>query len=228
MINHYCETELCELIKELNRNGYLPLSNFGAVSLCDRANSVVYCSPKLGDGFNIQDWQLLRPEDVVAVDLQGKRLKEFASAPAMELESHLAIYRARPLVNAIAHIQPIHVAGFVSAGIDMLPVMVEDVKTMIGGEDGVVRCAPFVRYCSQEYIDTVLATLAPDKKCALLQNNGAVCVEINAGELYSICTIVERQAQMEVFATSLGHIEYIDLDMAIDESIRPKRNKSAQ
>lgn len=227
MINHHYETELCELIKELNRNGYLPLSNFGSVSLLDRVNSVVYCSPKLGEGFRISDWQLLRPEDVVAVDLQGNRLKEFASVPAIELETHLAIYRTRPQVNAVAHIQPIHVAAFAAAGIDMLPVMVEDVKTMIGGEDGVIHCAPFVRYCSPEYTTAVLATLAPDKKCALLQNNGALCVEANAGELYSICTIVERQAHMEIYATSLGHVEYIDLDMAIDESIRPKRRKNA-
>ncbi len=228
MVLKQWEEALCGLIKRLDANGYLSSGKFCSVSLFDREHSVIYLSPGLDDRFHIGDWQLMRPEDAVAVDSEGRQLKEYAPLSSPELETHLAIYRQRPLVSALAHIQPVHAAAFSAAGNDMHPVMVEDVKTMIGGEDGIVRSAPFAGYGSQAYTDHILKALDPDKKAAFMRFNGAFCAEVNAEELYSICTILERQAQMEIYALSLGSIQYIDLDMAIDESIRPKRKTCAK
>jgi hypothetical protein len=110
----------------------------------------------------------------------------------------------------------------------MCPVMVEDVKTMIGGEDGVIRSARKNGCLSDAFTAAVLEGLSPDKKAVFLPFNGAICMDSDSVEAFSICTILERQSQMEVDACSLGNIDYIDLDMTIDESIRPIRKKTSE
>ncbi|MCE5281118.1 MAG: class II aldolase/adducin family protein [Deltaproteobacteria bacterium] len=225
MINHRCEKETCDIIKHLHKNGFMSDGIFSAVSIRDSQTQIIYMSPRLDDNFKLKSWGYLRPEDIVAVDMGGNSLKEYSPLPPLELSVHLSIYRDRPSMNSIMHIHPEHVSAFSAVKKDMHPVMVEDVKTMIGGENGIVRCAPFTPYCSEAFTASVMTALSPDKKAIFLQANGAICIGEDTEEAYSMCTILERQAQMEIYATSLGRVNYIDIDMVIDETIRPiKKN----
>jgi len=59
---------------------------------------------------------MMRPEDMVVVDLHGKKLSG-AYSPSSEIVMHLTIYRMRPDVGAVVHAHPCTATGFASAGI---------------------------------------------------------------------------------------------------------------
>ncbi|MFH1081445.1 MAG: class II aldolase/adducin family protein [Pseudomonadota bacterium] len=221
MINARCEKEVSDMMKQLCKHGFLSNGILGAVSMLDSQTQIIYISPQISHHFNIKTWSYLRPEDIVAVDMAGNNLKEYSPAPSLELSTHREIYKTRPNMHSIMHIYSEYVSAFAAVKKDMYPVMVEDVKTMIGGGNGVVRCTPFAPYCSGEFTASIVTSLSPDKKATFLQANGAICIGEDAEEAYSMCTILERQAQMEIYATSLGQINYVDIDMVIDEAIRP-------
>ncbi len=59
---------------------------------------------------------LLKPADMVEVDLAGKPRKRGTRKPTSELDLHLRILRHRPDVHAVVHAHPPVATGFAVAG----------------------------------------------------------------------------------------------------------------
>lgn len=224
-LSNIFQAELCSFIKKLSENKFVTYSNFGAASIRDEKTGQIFITPAVTDKFNIRDWKYLRPEDVVVLDADGELVNTLTRQPSEEYQVHLAIYKERPEINAIAHVYSEHILAYSVTGKDLNPAMVEDVKTEIGGDDGVVRCVPLKPLRSDEYIRSILHGLRDKKKAVFSRYNGAFCMDNSASNAYCMAAVLERQTTMEIDAHVLGGVNYIDIEMMIDESIRPIRRR---
>ncbi|MDR1520168.1 MAG: L-ribulose-5-phosphate 4-epimerase AraD [Planctomycetota bacterium] len=93
---------------ELADNGLAPLT-WGNASGIDRETGLVLIKPS-GVAYN-----LLRPEDLVALALDGK-IVEGRLRPSSDAPTHLALYRAWPEIGGVVHTHSIFAVSFAQAG----------------------------------------------------------------------------------------------------------------
>ncbi|MEU3446862.1 class II aldolase/adducin family protein [Streptomyces thermolilacinus] len=137
----------------------------------------------------------LGADDVVAVDLDGRRLRG-ALPPTSELPMHLAVYRSTG-AGAVVHTHAVH-ATAVSTLVEELP----PVHYMTAALGGPVRVAPYALYGTRELADHVLTALTGRTAC-LLRNHGTVAYGATLDQAY------DRTAQLEwmcrVWLTAASH-----------------------
>lgn len=68
---------------------------------------------------------------LIVVDFDGK-VREGRNKPFSELELHLAIYRARPEVEAVLHAHPPFATAFGLVGIELSPVAMPEIVVSLG------------------------------------------------------------------------------------------------
>ncbi|GGU21708.1 class II aldolase/adducin family protein [Streptomyces lavendofoliae] len=125
----------------------------------------------------------LTPADLVAVDLDGTRIRG-RLAPTSELPMHLEIYR-RTTARAVVHTHAVH-ATAVSALVTELPL----IHYMAAALGGPVRVAPYALYGTEELAAHVLRALDGRTGC-LLRNHGTVTYGDDLDQAY------DRTAQLE-------------------------------
>ncbi|MEU9091443.1 class II aldolase/adducin family protein [Streptomyces sp. NPDC087901] len=125
----------------------------------------------------------LRPEDPVAVDLEGNQVLG-DMVPTSELPLHLAVYRNTDAA-AVVHTHAVH-ATAVSTLVAEVP-SVHYAAAMLGGP---VRVAAYARYGTDELAGNMLAALR-DRTGCLLGNHGTVTYGATLDEAY------DRTAQLE-------------------------------
>lgn len=145
-----------------------------------------------------RDYRSLRPEDVAVVDQQGNRLAG-ALVPSTELPLHLGIYAARPDIGAIVHTHSVF-ASACAAARRALPPIIEDLVQLAGGA---VEVAEYALPGTAELAGNAVAALA-DRQAVLLANHGAVGCGRTAAEALLACELVEKGAQIYLYANLLG------------------------
>jgi len=91
-------------------------------------------------------------KDMCAVDLASGRRVEGRHKPTSELPLHLAVYRARPDINAVFHTHSPWASGIISSDADIQPMFAEVVNDL----GGVAR-VPYIIVGSHELADRVAA-----------------------------------------------------------------------
>lgn len=104
--------QACEANLELNRRGIV-IYTFGNVSGIDRKAGLVVIKPS-GIAYDI-----MKPEDMVVVDLETGNTVEGKWKPSSDTKTHLEIYRAFSEVGGIAHTHSINAVAFAQAGLDI-------------------------------------------------------------------------------------------------------------
>lgn len=104
--------QVCKANLELVRRGVV-IYTWGNVSGIDREKGLVVIKP------SGVDYDGIRPEDMVVVDLQSGETVEGDWKPSSDTRTHLEIYRAFPEVGGIAHTHSIHAVAFAQAGMDI-------------------------------------------------------------------------------------------------------------
>jgi len=161
-------------------------------------------SIRLPDGSGIaittrgSDLAVLRSIDIVAVGFDDSIL-EGGGSPSSELRMHRSIYDARPDIDAVVHTHSIY-ATVVAALHERIPAFIDELTFMLGGE---IDTAEYAKPGSSELGDNIVRALG-DRAAALLANHGAIGIGSTLGEASKICDLVERAAQMYVFASALG------------------------
>ena len=143
-------------------------------------------------------YDALQPRDIVVVDLDGN-LVEGERRPSTELALHLAIYRARPDVKAVMHTHSVFASAMAVAQLPVPPV-VEDVAQIVGG---VVPVAEYAPAGSLELAAKVVNALGQGN-AVLLANHGMVGVGGSLEEAFNVCQIVEKAAQIYLWASLAG------------------------
>ena len=96
---------------ELPRRGLVTYT-WGNVSGIDRESGLFVIKP------SGVEYEELRPEDMVVMDLEGKRV-EGELNPSSDTKTHLVLYKAFPTIGGIVHTHSPYAVGWAQAGEDI-------------------------------------------------------------------------------------------------------------
>jgi L-fuculose-phosphate aldolase len=141
---------------------------------------------------------MLRPSDMVIADLDG-RLLSGARNVTSEIGMHLAVYHARPDVNAVVHAHPPIATGFASCGLALdAPLCAEIIMTL-----GKIPLASYATTGTDE----VAASLQPfvrDHDAILLANHGLVSYGKDLPDAFMKTEVCEHFAKVCLTSRQLG------------------------
>lgn len=144
------------------------------------------------------DYDTMRPEDVVLVDLSGRPVDE-GLKPSVDTPIHLAIYRVRPDVGACIHTHSPYAAAFSTLGRPIPPLITESA----GYLGGAVRVMDYVPPARPDTGELVAAGLGDDR-AVLLPNHGVIAVGENLKKCFGAAMAVEESAHVAYIALQLG------------------------
>ncbi|MBI4218734.1 MAG: class II aldolase/adducin family protein [Chloroflexi bacterium] len=136
--------------------------------------------------------------DLVAVDEQLEPVGG-DGVPSSESLLHIAVYRARSDVGAVAHTHSIYASAVAAAG-NALPPVLDEVVVQLGGA---IECADYGPPASEDLARNAVKALG-DRRAVLLRNHGVVGVGKTPAEAVNTCALVERVAQVYLFAKLAG------------------------
>lgn len=144
---------------------------------------------------------LLRPADLVVVDLAGAKVRG-RGRPSSELRMHLAAYAARPDVAAAVHAHPLTAVALTVAGLPPPNDVMPEASVVLGA----VAVAPFATPGTDE-VPAALAPLLPRHDVVLLERHGALALGRSLGEALDRMETLERVARVALWARLAGRCE---------------------
>lgn len=141
---------------------------------------------------------LLRPADMVIVDLEGRQLNGYRRMTS-EVSMHLAIYRHRPDIAAVVHSHPPIATAFACVGRGLDEMLCQEAVMTLG----VVPLATYAATGTEE-VAASLAPFIPGHDAILLANHGAVSYGRTLLEAFQKMETVEHLAHITLVAHQLG------------------------
>jgi len=142
--------------------------------------------------------------DIVVVDGSGIII-EGSFKPSSELPLHLAIYNARPDIQAIVHTHSIFASACAVAH-KAIPPIIEDLVQLVGGS---VDVATYALPGTDILAQNVVATLGK-KNAVLMANHGVVGCGQSLAEGMIACELVEKAAQIFIYANQIGGAQVLN------------------
>lgn len=140
-------------------------------------------------GYSLGD---MTEEEALLVDLNGNVLDETEVRPSKETYFHLAIYRRRPDVGAVAHLHPPYTLVF-AATHSLPPYLTRAARTFLG--DGLVLIPP-APAGSKELVGLVEAAFADSRvKAAVLAEHGSLTVGPDLYQAFYLTQYLEDAAR---------------------------------
>jgi ribulose-5-phosphate 4-epimerase/fuculose-1-phosphate aldolase len=141
---------------------------------------------------------LVTEAELVELDLSGKQVAG-EGRPPLEWSMHLAVYRRRPEINAIARCHPRHVAAYACAG---APLKVAHGFGANLGAEVPVFGQPYL-ITDGELADGVAAALAGGE-AVILQGNGMLAVGQTVPHACVQALFLEETAELQLLAQGAG------------------------
>ena len=151
-------------------------------------------------------------EDVVVTDFDVEQV-EGEGVPSSETLTHVAIYRARPDVNAVIHTHPLFGSVAAVAGRDIPPIL-DEMTIALGGP---IRVSEYAFPGSEEMARAVCGALG-ERNAALIRSHGAVGVGRTLREALDVCVLTERVAQIFLYAGLLGDVRTLPEEIVAAET----------
>ena len=145
-----------------------------------------------------RDYRTIKQDDIPIVDITG-RLLNSSLKPSSELLMHLAIYNARPDINAIVHTHSVYASACATAR-KPIPPLIEDLAQVIGGS---VAVAEYALPGSADLAQNTVRALA-DKYGVLMANHGVVGCGQTLAEALTSCELIEKAARIFIYSMLLG------------------------
>lgn len=145
----------------------------------------------------------LSPEDVVIVDINGKRLQGNNRASS-ELLMHLFVYKSRPEIAACVHSHPPYATAFAVAGIPLVEDILPEMVLFIGGIPMTVYAPP-----GTDAVSKALEPHVETSNAFLLRNHGLLTIGRDLDEAYHRHEMVEHYARIVFLARRLGNVQAI-------------------
>jgi len=152
-------------------------------------------------------YSTLRDEDIVIVDFDVEPV-EGELVPSSETLLHVGAYRQRSNVNAVIHTHAVYCSVAAVAGLEIPPI-IDEMVVYIGGA---IKVSEYGFPSTQELADAVCAALG-DRNAALIKNHGAIGVGRDLRQAIDVCALVERVAQIYVYASLLGKVDTLPADV---------------
>jgi L-fuculose-phosphate aldolase len=141
---------------------------------------------------------MMTVEDLVTVDMQGRRLEGFREVSS-EIGMHLMIYQRCPDTSAIVHAHPPTATGFAAAGMALDQALVSEIVIALGE----VPLAEYATPGTQELVDS-LEPLVCHHNAILMANHGVVTHADDLLTAYMRMETVEHFAKIALTAHMLG------------------------
>ena len=147
------------------------------------------------------DRDVLKVDDMVVMDMDANVVENLTGTkPSSEVLVHLAIYRKRPAVRAVAHTHSKYATVFAVLNKSIPPFVYE--AMYLGCKDDTVPVAPYGRPGTKALAENVSETLKTSN-AALMQAHGAIaCDEKSIENAYLTACYVEELAEMYHHALS--------------------------
>jgi L-fuculose-phosphate aldolase len=140
-------------------------------------------------------------ESLLVVDAGGKKISASGGKAFSELGLHLAVYAARPDVNAVVHAHPPHATGFAVAGRSLdAPIIAEAVVSLGPGVPTVPYAAPGPGAAS------ALGPYLVEHDAVLLGSHGVLAWGTDVEQAYLRLELVEHLARVALVAHQLGGV----------------------
>ena len=150
----------------------------------------------------------LTVEDLVIVDAQDRVVKAAADRkPSSERKMHVAVYNARPDVDAILHAHPPTAIGFSVAGETLAGCVLPEVIVGLGTIPTLAYTTP----TTQETADAVGAMI-PHRDAIMLDRHGSVTVGKTIIEAFRKLEKLEHAAHITLIAKQLGRVRQLPTD----------------
>ena len=184
---HIClKTEIIAKCRLLEGLGYF-VGTWGNVSV------------RVPEGFIVTpsrvSYALIEPSDFVTVSLKGPVVAG-RRLPSSETEIHRAVLNKKGDAGAIIHSHSPY-ATAVSCLHQSIPVFVEDMAQIIGGE---VRCTRYVPAGQHQRIAEEVGNTIGEENAVLLANHGVLCCGRDLDEALVANRILEKAAMMMLVA----------------------------
>jgi L-fuculose-phosphate aldolase len=140
----------------------------------------------------------LRSPDLCCVDLGSGRSVEGRLKPTSELPMHLAVYRARPDIQAVFHTHSPFASGVISAGVDFKPMFAEVINDL-----GAIASVPYLLTSTTDLADAV-AEAAREHDTIFLVSHGVVALGKSMRQAFFRCQVAEDAARSFVAAAIVG------------------------
>jgi L-fuculose-phosphate aldolase len=182
--------DICETGRWLHQKSYVAASD-GNISIRLPGRRFLATPTMISKG-------MMRPDDLVIVDEQGKLLEGRRKASS-ELAMHLLIYSRRPDVNSVVHAHPPTATGYAAAGLPLNKALISEVVLALG-------CVPLARYGTPgtPELSDALKDLVPHYDAILMANHGVVTYGGNLLEAYFKMETVEHFARISLVTETLG------------------------
>ncbi|HUU14614.1 MAG TPA: class II aldolase/adducin family protein [Terriglobia bacterium] len=198
--------EMIEKCRQLEKLGYF-IGTWGNISV------------RVPEGFIVTpsrvEYAVIEPHDFVTVSLDGTVLAGHR-LPSSESEIHRAVLNKKPDVGAVIHSHSPY-ATAVSCLHQTMPVFVEDMAQIIGGE---VHCTRYVPAGQHKKIAEEVAITIGEENAVLLANHGMMCCGRNLEEALVASHILEKAALMMLAAGGAGKVVPIP-----EEYVRSERHR---
>ena len=141
---------------------------------------------------------MLEPEDLVVVDMKGKRVTGRRQVSS-EIGMHLLVYSLRPDTHGIVHAHPPTATGYAAAGLPLNQALVSEIVLSLG-------CIPIARYATPGTPELVqaLEPLVPQYDAILMANHGVVTYGEDVTRAYMKMETVEHFAKIALVSHLLG------------------------
>jgi L-fuculose-phosphate aldolase len=156
----------------------------------------------------------LKVDDIVVVDFAGQKVEGELKA-TIETVMHVEVHKARKKISAVVHAHPPFCSALAVAGMDIPPLIDEQVM-LVGGE---IKVAQYALPGTPELAKNVVSALGP-RNAVLLANHGVLSVGRDMREALTICELAEELAKIYVSALNLGKVntlsaEVVELEQAL-------------
>ena len=141
-------------------------------------------------------YELMCPEDLVAIDLHGQPLAEAVVSdrvprrPSSEWRLHADIFATRPDVQAVLHCHSIHATAIACHGRAIPPF--HYMTAVAGGDD--IRCAAYATFGTEELSRLAVQALQ-DRLACLLAQHGQVALGAHGGLQQALRIAVEVETR---------------------------------
>ncbi len=191
MISELLRMKVIEGAKTMLKYGLVVLTG-GNLSARDEESGYVFITPS-GVAY-----ETLRPEEIVAVDLDGK-IVEGKLRPSVDLNMHLAIYQARSDVFSIAHTHSTYATALSSLGM-RLPDITSTLAYTNG--PGGIDLVPYYHVFDPMLGKSIVQKMA-NRYAVLLQNHGVMACGINIHRCLQMALMAEQVSKIYLIAKSI-------------------------
>jgi len=155
---------------------------------------------------------LMRPQDLVVTDMEGKLVPEDVvpsngHKPSAELRLHLEVYRQRPDVQAVVHAHPPVTTALTVVGVSLAACVLPETLITLGTILTTAYATP-----TSAQVPVVARELIREHDALVLDRHGAVTVGRSLIDAYAKMEKVENTAVVIAVARMLGRVKTLPVD----------------